>query len=60
MRLTQMGRGSLESPNRAKYTKASVPYPSMLIMDKSPPKYRQYDREMGNPYPNPANGASMP
>lgn len=55
-----MGRGSLEFPSRARYTNASVPYPSMLIMERSPPKYRQYVREMGSPYPRPANGASIP
>mmetsp|Transcript_8652 Transcript_8652/g.25604 ORF Transcript_8652/g.25604 Transcript_8652/m.25604 type:complete len:154 (+) Transcript_8652:117-578(+) len=34
----QIGTGSFVFPNRARYTKASVPYPSMLMMLRSPPK----------------------
>ena len=37
--ISQTGNGSLESPKRLKCKKQSVPYPSMLTMLESPPKY---------------------
>jgi len=41
------GSDDEESRLRCKYT--SVPYPSIEINFKSPPKYLAYKREMGNP-----------
>ena len=31
----------------------------MLIIDNSPPKYLAYEREIGRPYPKPAEGEDM-
>lgn len=41
------GSDELESLFKCRYT--SVPYPSMLISLRSPPKYLAYRRDMGRP-----------
>ena len=45
------GSGSCLSPRRLKCRYASVPYPSIDRICKSPPKYLAYSRLIGRPYP---------
>lgn len=49
--------GSRLELNLFKFMYTSVPCPSTLSNLRSPPKYRAYNLDKGNPYPNPAIGA---
>src|SRR5437773_2048900 len=50
-------KGSRVELSLFKFMYTSVPYPSTLSNLRSPPKYRAYSLDNGNPYPNPAIGA---
>ena len=43
------GKGSCTLPKRFKCKYASVPYPSMEMICRSPPKYRAYSLLIGRP-----------